>query len=283
MKIARIENAGTTEYAVEGRGGGWIPLGSRGIRPANSRELVEALEQISAVVGEASETEEISPERFLSPVVSPLNSLAIGRNYLLHAEETGSKVPDQPMMFSKLPGSFTGARDDIPVDPALTDKLDYEVELVVLIGRTANHVSREDALKHVAGYLVGNDVSARDCQKRDGQYDRAKGMDGFGPLGPWITTAEDVPDPQNLALVSSVNGDVRQSSNTRHMIFDVAYLIEYLSAGITLHPGDVIWTGTPHGVALGMADDNAFLKPGDRIRCEIDQLGALDNPVTLFA
>lgn len=283
MKIARIENAGTTEYAVEGRGGGWIPLGSRGIQPANSRELVEALEQISAVVGEASETDEISPERFLSPVVSPLNSLAIGRNYLLHAEETGSKVPDQPMMFSKLPGSFTGARDDIPVDPSLTDKLDYEVELVVLIGRTANHVSREDALKHVAGYLVGNDVSARDCQKRDGQYDRAKGMDGFGPLGPWITTAEDVPDPQNLALVSAVNGEVRQSSNTKHMIFDVAYLIEYLSAGITLHPGDVIWTGTPHGVALGMADDNAFLKPGDRIRCEIDQLGALDNPVSLYA
>lgn len=282
MKIARIEHSDTTDYVVEGRGGGWIPLSAHGIVPNNSRELVDYLEQIAAIRVEATADEEIRPDRFLCPIVSPINSLAIGRNYALHAKETGSEVPERPMMFTKLVGSFTGANDGIPLDQTLTDKLDYEVELVILIGRTASRVNRDDALKHVAGYLVGNDISARDCQKRDGQYDRAKGMDGFGPLGPWITTSEDVPNPQNLSLVSSVNGQVRQSSNTEHMIFDVSYLIEYLSAGITLHPGDVIWTGTPHGVALGMGDDSAFLKPGDRIRCEIEQLGVLDNHINAF-
>ncbi|MFZ3453798.1 fumarylacetoacetate hydrolase family protein [Arthrobacter sp. 7Tela_A1] len=280
MKIARAEISGKEEYVVEGENGEWIRLSPHGITPQNSRELVECLDEIAAVRAGVTNAQEAVVERFLCPIVSPMNSLAIGRNYALHAQETGSEVPDQPMMFTKLIGSFTGANDVIPLDLQLTNKLDYEVELVVLIGRTASRVRREDALKHVAGYLVGNDVSARDCQQRDGQYDRAKGMDGFGPLGPWITTAEDVSDPQNLSLVSSVNGEVRQSSNTQHMIFDVAFLIEYLSAGITLHPGDVIWTGTPHGVALGMGDDNAFLNPGDRIKCEIDQLGALDNLIT---
>lgn len=279
MKIARIDNAGTTEYAVAGTGGGWIPLGQHGISPRSSADLVDCLDQIKQVLAGSTSADEIKPTRFLSPIVNPLQSLAIGRNYRLHAKETGSSIPEQPMMFTKLAGSFTGAVDDVTVNPALTSKLDYEVELVVLIGKEASRVKRDDALQYVAGYLVGNDISARDCQKRDVQFDFAKGMSGFGPIGPWITTADEVPDAQNLTLSSSVNGEVRQSSNTSQMIFDVPFLIEYLSAGVTLHPGDVIWTGTPHGVAAGMGSDDAFLKSGDQVSCEIQQLGELNNRI----
>ena len=278
MKIARVEYAGTIEYAARGEGG-WIPLSRHGIHPSTSGELVALLGEIAAAVAISPPTDAIVPDRFLPPIANPVLSVAIGRNYLLHAAERGADVPTAPMMFAKLAGSFAGATDDVRVNRALTEQVDYEVELVVLIGREATRVSQETALDHVAGYLVGNDISARDCQKADGQFDRAKGMDGFGPIGPWITTADEVPDPQDLQLQLTVNGQQRQSATTGDMIFTVAHIIEYLSAGMTLHPGDIIWTGTPQGVAAGMGSPDAFLADGDVVRCEIAGLGALENTI----
>lgn len=278
MKIARVDNAGTIEYAARGEGG-WIPLARHGIDPATSGALVAAFDEIASVLAASSFADEITPVRFLPPIANPVLSVAIGRNYLKHAAERGAEVPTAPMMFAKLSSSFSGASDDVVVNTELTSQVDYEVELVVLIGRKASRVSRETALEYVAGYLVGNDISARDCQKSDGQFDRAKAMDGFGPIGPWITTADEVADPQNLDVWLTVNGETRQSSNTDEMIFTVAHIIEYLSAGMTLHPGDVIWTGTPHGVAAGMDSPDAFLTDGDVVHTEIAGLGALTNKI----
>ncbi|MCU1403905.1 MAG: 5-oxopent-3-ene,2,5-tricarboxylate decarboxylase [Glaciihabitans sp.] len=278
MKIARVDNDGIIEYAAKGDAG-WIPLSRHGIHPATSGALVEAFDEIAAVLALSTAADEITPARFLPPITNPVLSVAIGRNYLKHAAERGADVPTAPMMFAKLAGSFAGATDDVVVNTALTSQVDYEVELVVLIGTEASRVSRDTAMDHVAGYLVGNDMSARDCQKSDGQFDRAKAMDGFGPIGPWITTADEVADPQDLDLWLTVNGEERQSSNTNEMIFTVAHIIEYLSQGMTLHPGDVIWTGTPHGVAAGMGSPDAFLTDGDVVHAEIAGLGSLNNTI----
>jgi 2-keto-4-pentenoate hydratase/2-oxohepta-3-ene-1,7-dioic acid hydratase in catechol pathway len=164
------------------------------------------------------------------------------------------------------------------MDPSLTEQGDYEAELAVIIGRRARRVSLADALDHVFGYAVANDVSARDWQFADPQFDRSKSFDTFLPVGPWITTADEVPDPQALGIRTWVNGELRQDSSTAEMVFGVAELIEFLSRGMTLEPGDVIVTGTPHGVGFAM-DPPRFLAPGDVVRCELDVLGTLENPV----
>lgn len=223
---------------------------------------------------------EVAPTELLPPVGALEKSIAIGKNYVAHVEETGSDIPSHPVAFSKYPSSFVGAAGDIVVDSGVTSTVDYEVELIVVIGREAKGISREDAASVIAGYTVGNDVSARDCQRRDGQFDYAKGMDTFGPIGPWITSADEIPDVSDLAISSSVNGETRQSASTSLMIFPIDVLIEHLSRVITLRPGDLIWTGTPAGVALGM-EQPAFLSDGDVVRCEVEGLGELRNTVVI--
>jgi 5-carboxymethyl-2-hydroxymuconate isomerase len=211
-----------------------------------------------------------------SPLV-PGKIIGIGLNYRDHAAETGAALPTRPLLFAKLPTAVAGPADEIVI-PAHTDELDYEGELAVVIGRRCRDVAEADALDAVFGYAVMDDVSARDRQREEPQWIRAKGGDTMAPWGPWITTADEVPDPQALRIRTWVNGDLRQDGTTADMVFTVAALIAFCSASFTLEPGDVITTGTPAGVGVAR-DPKAFLRPGDRVRVEIDGLGVLDNPV----
>lgn len=198
--------------------------------------------------------------------------VAIGLNYAEHAAETGAKIPEEPVVFSKAPSSLCGPDDDILL-PRGSTRLDWEVELAVVIGKRCDYVEEADALAHVFGYTLCTDVSEREYQKeRGGQWIKGKSAPTFGPLGPFIATAADIPDPQALPMFLDVNGERRQTGNTATMIFSVAYLVSYLSRFMVLEPGDVIATGTPPGVGLGMTPPQ-FLRAGDEIRLGIDGLG----------
>ena len=219
----------------------------------------------------------------LGPCVAmPSKFVAIGLNFRDHAKETGSPIPEHPVVFFKAPTCIVGPNDNIMV-PRDSTQLDWEVELGVVIGRTARYVEAKDALKHVAGYCVINDVSERDFQLKKGasQWSKGKGCDTFGPLGPWLVTRDEVKDPQNLAMWLDVNGERRQTGNTKTMIFGVAALVADVSRYMTLLPGDVITTGTPPGVALGMKPPQ-WLKAGDVIALGIEGLGTQKQKVVPF-
>lgn len=279
MKLARTLVDGTPTFVLSEDGDRWVAASSVVADAESYAALVSRLHD-GISNDDLLAAPEVTPAEFLPPTGALDKSIAIGKNYVAHVEETGSDIPTHPVVFSKFPTSFVGATGDIVVDSGVTSKVDYEVELVIVIGKEAKGVSKEDALSVVAGYTVGNDVSARDCQRRDGQFDYAKGMDTFGPIGPWITSADEVANAGALRISSAVNGQTRQNADTSLMIFPVDVLIEHLSRVITLKPGDLIWTGTPAGVALGM-DDSAFLKDGDVISCEIEGLGELSNTVVV--
>jgi 2-keto-4-pentenoate hydratase/2-oxohepta-3-ene-1,7-dioic acid hydratase in catechol pathway len=199
--------------------------------------------------------------------------LCIGLNYSDHAAETGAEIPKHPILFFKANSAIVGAYDDVMM-PRGSEKTDWEVELGVVIGTTAKYVSKEDALNHVAGYCIVNDVSERHFQANlTGQWTKGKSCDTFGPTGPWLVTRDEVPDPQNLDMSLDVNGKRMQTGNTKTMIFTVAEIIEHLSQLMTLHPGDVITTGTPPGVGLGIKPEPVFLKVGDMMDLKIDGLG----------
>ena len=207
--------------------------------------------------------------------------VAIGLNYADHAAESNMPIPKEPVIFMKTLECAVGANHPV-VLPQGSVKGDWEVELGVVIGSRARYVSEADALKHVAGYCVVNDLSEREFQlERGGQWDKGKGCDTFGPVGPWLVTADEVGDPQNLSMWLDVNGQRRQTGSTRTMIFGIAQLISYLSRFMTLQPGDLITTGTPPGVGMGMKPTPQFLKPGDHIRLGIERLGEQDQ--TVFA
>jgi 2,4-diketo-3-deoxy-L-fuconate hydrolase len=208
-----------------------------------------------------------------APVAKPGAVICIGQNYAAHAAESGAEPPSTPIIFFKHPNTVVGPHDDVVI-PLRSEKTDWEVELAVVIGRQARYLdSPEDALAHVAGYAVSNDVSERDFQldQSGGQWSKGKCCETFNPLGPWLVTPDEVPDPQRLGLRSWVNGEPRQDSNTSDMIFSVAYLIWHLSQYLVLDPGDVINTGTPQGVAL--SGRFPYLAAGDRVELEIDGLG----------
>lgn len=211
------------------------------------------------------------------PAVYPSKILAIGRNYVDHAIEGGAAPPEAPLLFNKLPNSLNAHNAPI-VLPPISVKVDYEAELAVVIGSRAKRVSEAAALGHIFGYTLINDVSARDLQFGDGQWTRGKGLDTFAPLGPFITTRDEIKDVQALKIEGRLNGEVMQSSNTGKMIFKVAYLVSYLSQGLTLEPGDVIATGTPEGVGV-FRDPPVLLKAGDVFEVTIEGLGTLRNPV----
>jgi 2-keto-4-pentenoate hydratase/2-oxohepta-3-ene-1,7-dioic acid hydratase in catechol pathway len=210
--------------------------------------------------------------------------MCLGANYADHAAESSRargrelQVPEHPVVFTKAVTSVNGPYAPIPYDPRVSTELDWEVELGVVIGLGARHIPAQEALRHVFGYTVVNDVSARDLQFRHKQYFLGKSLDGACLMGPWIVTADEVPDPQGLDLRCWVNGVLKQDSNTRHQIFDVATVIATLSRVMTLEPGDIIATGTPAGVGFARKPPE-FLRPGDVVECEVEGIGRLRNEV----
>ncbi len=214
-----------------------------------------------------------NPGRIAPPWQGVGKFLCVGLNYADHAAESGMAVPFEPVLFMKATSAIIGANDAV-VLPQDSQKSDWEVELGVVIGTTARYVSEADALSHVAGYCVVNDLSEREYQlERGGQWDKGKGCDTFGPVGPWLVTSDEVADPQNLGLWLEVNGKRVQDGNTQTMVFGVANLVSYISRFMTLYPGDIISTGTPPGVGMGQKPSAVYLKPGDTMRLGIDGLG----------
>lgn len=221
------------------------------------------------------------------PVAGIGKFIAIGLNYADHAAEAGLPIPKEPVIFTKAISCIQGAHDDVML-PKGSKKTDWEAELGVVIGKTARHVTQKDALSHVAGYCVVNDVSEREFQiERGGTWDKGKGCDTFGPIGPWLVTRDEIPDPQRLFIWLDVNGERMQTGNTRTMIFPVAKLVSYVSQFMTLNPGDVITTGTPPGVGMGRRDAQGqpaprFLKKGDVMTLSIQGLGEQRQRIVPF-
>lgn len=258
MRIARIETQdGEAKH---------------GIIRDNEVRLIEG-----DIFGGWQETGEIirfDDAKFLAPI-DPPNILCFGRNYKAHAEEGGDDVPEAPILFIKSSTAVIGPDDPILIPACAPDQIDYEAELVAVIGKAARNVSESDALDYVLGYTCGHDVSARDCQAADGQWARAKSFDTFCPMGPWIETNL---DPANVRVQGRLNGKVMQDANTSLMIFSVRYLISYLSRGMTLLPGTVLFTGTPAGCGFAQ-DPPRWLKPGDVFEVDVEGIGVLRNPV----
>ena len=215
------------------------------------------------------------------PVGSVRNFIAVGLNYADHAKETGSPIPKEPILFNKLPNCIVGPSDDVMI-PKGSLKLDYEVEIAFVIGRRARYVAEKDALGHIAGYCICNDVSERHFQaERGGQWMKGKCAETFGPLGPWLVTRDEIKDVQNLAMSLDVNGERRQTGSTKTMIFSIAHQLHYISQFMVLEAGDVVTTGTPPGVALGMKPP-VWLKAGDVMTLKIEGLGEQKSKVVPF-
>lgn len=279
MKLARFEYHGCSDIGVV-RDDGVIGLREVGFGYPAMIALIQAGGEVLDSIRERTAGEPphhpFADVRLLAPL-RPGKYLAIGMNHAKHIAEMGhTERPKYQYWFNKQTTCINGPFDAI--EPGVTQMLDYEVELGVVIGRAAKGVKAADALDHVFGYLVANDVSARDWQRHSPTFTIGKSFDTHGPIGPWIVTADEIPDPQNLALRCLVNGELRQQSNTSQMSFTVAEQIEYLATAFTLEPGDLLATGTPEGVGAAM-NPPRFLKPGDVVRCEIGGIGAIENRV----
>jgi ureidoglycolate lyase len=241
--------------------------------------LINAWDHVAkAVRGIDRYDQPLAGVRLHAPVMRPGKIFAIGLNYADHVAEASMEKPRDQIWFTKAVTSVNGPYDPIE-RPRVSVELDYEAELVVVIGKRCRHVSEADAARVIFGYCVGNDVSVRDWQRRTSQYVLGKSFDTHAPFGPWIVTA-DAADPANLPIRSLVNGEIRQQSNTRHLIFNCAAQIAHLSQAMTLEPGDILFTGTPGGVGVAMKPPR-FLAPGDLVRVEIDGLGAIENGVVM--
>ncbi len=214
----------------------------------------------------------------LPPVSNPSKMIFLGLNYYDHAEEQGLTPPDEPVIFFKPKTTLTGPFDDI-IWPRITKKLDYEGELVVVIGERGKYLDEDEAMNIVLGYTVCNDVSARDIQFRDKQWTRGKSYDTFAPMGPWIVTKEEIKEPHNLKIITKVNGEIRQNSNTSKMALKIPKIISLLSQGMTLEPGDLIATGTPAGVGFAFKPEPRFLNRGDVVEVYIENVGMIRNKV----
>jgi 2-keto-4-pentenoate hydratase/2-oxohepta-3-ene-1,7-dioic acid hydratase in catechol pathway len=240
---------------------------------SGGRAMLDAARDASTRVGRVA----LDAVKLQAPVPRPGKFLAIGLNYADHIREVGAKTPENPSCFAKMPTSIVGPYDDIQ-RPVVSDALDYEGELGLVFGRRCKHVPRERARDVVAGFFVANDVSVRDWQRSWPQVVIPKSFDTHGPFGPWITTTDEIGDPHDLGIRTVVNGEERQNSSTSEMVFDCWHLIEILSRAVTFEPGDVLITGTPPGVAMGMPSPR-WLEPGDLVTVEIDGLGRIENRV----
>lgn len=284
MKIARVEVDGRPQLAV--RVGDRLCVTSL----SNQRAAID----LTAMVGDPTVRDEleatangqrravgsvaIEDAHLLPPTPRTPKIVAIGLNYIDHAAEASMTLPAEPLVFTKFPSSMVGSGAPIRVDPRLTSQVDYEAELGVIIGTTARDVPVASALSHVFGYTCVNDVSARDLQFGDGQWVRGKSLDTFCPVGPWIVTADEIPDPQALGIRCLVNGEPLQDATTADMIFGVAELVSRLSRWMSLEPGDLIVSGTPPGVGAFRSPPR-YLTPGDEVVVEIERIGRLVNPV----
>ena len=284
MKLVtyEMENATRIGALVDG---GVVDLG------AVAPDMLSLIERGEAGLAEArAAVEQGTPVamdrvRLLAPIPRPRkNIVCLGMNYAAHAYEScrarglPEKLPEHPVFFTKSPTSVNRPDGEIPLDAELTQQLDWEVELGVVLGRTGKNISRDDALAHVFGYTVINDISARDLQNRHQQFFKGKSLDGSCPMGPCIVTADELPDAGDLALALRVNGETMQDSRTRDLVFDIPTIIEVLSRGQTVEAGDVISTGTPSGVGMGF-DPQRWLQPGDVVEAEIERIGVLRNTV----
>ncbi|WP_042222541.1 fumarylacetoacetate hydrolase family protein [Oceanobacillus manasiensis] len=246
-------------------------------------EAVEKARQVVAYV-ESNQVESMQFDRdeveLGTPISKPGKIICVGKNYAEHAAEMKSDISEHPVLFAKFANSLIGPEDVIVKSP-LTNKLDYEAELTIVIGKEASHVQQEHAVEYILGYTIGNDISARDLQKRTPQWLQGKTLDRSTPVGPWVVTADEIADPANLEIKSFVNGEKRQSSNTKHLIFNIPYLIEFISSIMKLEAGDIILTGTPSGVGLAM-DPPGFLNDGDLVTVEIENIGKMENKVEAY-
>ncbi len=278
MKLLRYGPSGAEKPGLLAADGTIRCLGSV-LRDIDGFALSEASLQMIARINPDSLPKVEGDPRIGPCVVRPLNYVCIGLNYADHAAETGNPIPKEPIVFLKSLSAFCGPNDDVRL-PRGSVKLDWEVELGVVIGKTARYVPEHDAMDHVAGYCVCNDVSERDFQtNRGGTWDKGKGCDTFGPTGPWMVTKDEVADPQALPLWTEVNGKRFQNGSTQTMIFGVRKLVSYVSHFITLQPGDVIATGTPPGVGVGVKPEPVFLKVGDVMRLGVEGLGVQTQTV----
>lgn len=272
MKLLRYGPAGQEKPGILDAAGAIRDLS--GIVPDITGDVLSpaALAKIAAV--DVSSLPKVAGNPRLGPPVTGMkNLICIGLNYADHAAETGAPIPKEPIVFLKSLNALQGPNDDVVI-PRGSVKTDYEVELCIIIGTRAKYVSEDQALDHVAGYAVGNDVSEREWQaERGGAWDKGKGFDTFGPLGPWLVTKDEIPDPQNLAMYCDVDGVREQNGSTKTMIFGVKQIVSYVSQCITLNPGDVIFTGTPPGVGLGKKPTPIFLKAGQTMKLGIAGLG----------
>ena len=282
MRLVRFQGDETRIGAV--KGSGVVDLVAAGSRWTTIRDIAgagqEALAELRALVEKADATRALADLRLLAPIERPGKYLAIGMNYAAHLQEAdklGIARAKHQIWFNKQTSCIVGPYDDI--DPGVTEKLDYEVELAAIIGAPAKAASESDAPAHIFGYCVANDVSARDWQFHTSTFTMGKSFDTHGPIGPWIVTADEIPDPHSLNLRCYVNGVLRQQSSTGAMINNLWAQIAYLSTAFTLETGDLIATGTPEGVGVSM-EPPTFLQPGDVVRCEIDRIGAIENSVS---
>ena len=264
-------------YSVDGEEPRVGSLEGEEIRPLAHEDMIEFIEYGgSPEPGE--DTVPLGEARIHAPIARPQKVIGIGLNYEDHAAETGADIPDRPIVFAKYPNAVIGPGEAIRIPP-ITEQADYEAELAVIIGRAARNVTESEALDYVFGYTNANDVSSRDLQfSEGGQWTRSKSIDTFCPLGPFIATADEIEDPQDLFIRCILNGEIMQDGTTSKMIFPVAELVSFLSQGMTLVPGDVIVTGTPPGVGSAR-DPQVWLKAGDEVTIEIQGLGSLTNPV----
>ena len=282
MKLLRFKTDGRPRLGVL-RGEAITPLDGLSAKYPTMLSVIAAgplaLEDIARHVEKGGDTVALSDVRLLAPIERPGKYLAIGMNYRKHAEEAarlGVATPTQQLWFNKQTTCVVGPFDEI--EPGVTEQLDYEAELGMVIGSPAKGVSAKDAQRHVFGYVVANDVSARDWQRHSPTFTMGKSFDTHGPIGPWIVTADEIPDPHALGVRCYVNGEMRQSSDTSQLIHDLWQQISYLSTAFTLEPGDLIATGTPEGVGVAR-QPQVFLQPGDVVRCEVDGVGAIENRV----
>ncbi len=277
MRFAMIVAGGRPWPAVCLPEGGFVDLAANGFRVWDLEGVAEGgeemLREIKSVL--KGRPPVVSQARLVAPLSRCEKIMCIGKNYADHCRELNSPLPDHPVLFAKYRNALAGPGEEIEM-PSVSSQIDYEAELAVVIGRLAKNVSSEEAISFVFGYTCANDLTMRDAQAQDGQWTRAKSPDSFCPVGPVIVTADEIPDPQNLAISLALNGKTMQESNTSQMVFGVADLVSYLSRTMTLVPGDLILTGTPPGVGMGRKPQ-VFLKTGDRVCVEIQGLGRLEN------
>lgn len=270
MKLMRVGQPGQEKPAIVDNQGKIRDLSAHVQDIAGATISPEGLKKIAGL--DLQSLQELNPERIGACVAGTGKFICIGLNYSDHAAETGATVPPEPIIFMKASSAIVGPNDNVVI-PRGSTKTDWEVELGVVIGKTAKYVSEDEAMDYVAGYCLTNDVSERAFQaERAGQWTKGKSCDTFGPIGPWLVTTDEIADPQNLGMWLTVNGEKVQDGSTKTMVYGVRHVVSYLSQFMSLHPGDIISTGTPPGVGLGMKPPR-FLKPGDVVELGIDGLG----------